>query len=500
MPLLQNQIQNNSKRSPTALSKLFCFKHIGFISLFFLTLAFNIQGEAQGPGNISQYQPLSAGFTAGTDLIHRSQNIPYGSERDQFILGQLNQIRSFTADEVHSLAGLAARVGLEIVLNTLSKISPLLTADLVQIVSSLHLGTERDKALIAGAKLIKQADLPSIKTALKQAYNEKIQVMSLLVRKLPNFSTDDLASLAKDFSTGSMRDQILLVGSDFITVLNVPGLAEMVHQADSKKNQVALTVLPRIVLLSASNLGLILQFIDDGTQRDQLIAAALPLIKKVDGAGAGAIIERSVEQKAQLAMTLFKMITKATGTDLDQILAGCTLGTIRDQILDQAVPLLGSLTKEEAKALHSRAYNNKDKVALLLMAKVDDFDGVTIAEIARLSLKGSSRDLIITEGLKRLKVLDAPGLIALIGAADQLVEMLALEVVARIPNYSVENALAINAVILSDELKDRFLSRSVELIVDLDEPSITLLALAATTQAARTEIVQKGVARIGDDQ
>lgn len=455
---------------------------------------------------IRQSSPVSVQFVnkvlnmvrdlTGTDLSLITPYVAAGADRDQLILVQLKRLPTLTASEVHALVAQASKVGLQIALECLSKITALSAAHLVEIVDGLHYGPDRDAVFIEGANHIQSADLSSVKAALKQAYAEKVKITILLLKKLPAVSTGDLATLAKELSSGTLRDQLLLAGAESITVLDVAGMADMVLQADKQKIPVALALLSRLPQLSARDVGVVLAFMDDGHLRDELISQVFPFIKSVDGAGAAKIVERSMDHKIEVAMALVKMISPFTASDLDQILGACGSGLTRDIILDKTILLLGSLTKEEAKALHRHAYNNKEKVAILLMSKVDDFDGTTIAEIALLSQKGSSRDLIITEGLKRLKVVDIKGLVAMIGAADKLVEMLVLETVTRVPKFSVEDALLIAEAVRTDSLKNISLIRAIDLIEKLDESAITLLAMAATNAQSKDEVVRKGVERI----
>ena len=435
----------------------------------------------------------------GTQLSQITESVSYGPGRDQLILDQLQRIVRITPKEGNLLTAQASTSGLHIVLLALKKIPSPQVSDLVTIVEALHYGRFRDLALLEGSKAVVGADLPSIQAALKQAYGEKVQLMTLLVVLLPHFSTVDLASLALDLYTGSLRDQILMSGTKFVNDLNISGLIAMVNQADQEKYRVALSIFSRMNQLSARDLGIVLKVIADGGIRDQVISAVLPMIKKVDGIGASMVVAGTLENTVYVAMLLIKMIPSVTGMDLDKILSVCGSGVIRDQILIQGIPLLGSITKEEAKALHRRAYNNKDNMAILLMGKVTDFDGNTIAEMAMLSGKAASRDLIIAEGLKHLKQVDAVGLIAMIKVADKMVEKLAFEVVIRIPHFSLDNSLDILDV-LPPSFKDRFLIRSVDLLEVIDEPAITQLALATKDQATRDEIVRKGVDRLGDGE
>ena len=455
---------------------------------------------------VRQGSPVSAQIAAqalalvseltGTQLALITESVAYGPDRDQLILNQLQRITHVTAKEGSVLTRQAQGAGLHIALLSLKKVVSPQASDLVQIVDGLRYGPFRDLALVDGSNLVMGADFTSVQIAIKQAYNEKIQVMSILVKKLPRFSTVDLAALALDLYAGSLRDQILLTGSKFLTDLNIAGLVAMVNQADQQKFQVAYTIFSRMNQLSARDFGVVLKVISDGTTRDQLISVVFPMLKKVDAVGAAMIVDASQDYKVQFAMRLFKMIPSVTGFDLDKMLAVCGSGIIRDQILAQAVPLLVSLTKEEAKALHSRAYNNKDDMAVLLMGKVADFDGTTIAEMAALSGRASSRDRIIAEGLKRLKQVDVAGLIAMIKVADKMVEKLAFEVVTRVPHYSADNAMDIFDV-LPMSFQNRFLIVSVGTIENIDEPAITELALATTDQATRDQIISKGIDRMG---
>jgi hypothetical protein len=283
-----------------------------------------------------------------------------------------------------------------------------------------------------------------------------------------------------------------------VTQTTVTGAIEVINQATQEKVNLALNMLPKIQNVSASDLGLILKSIADGSSRDLLIANGLTLLKRYDSDGAVVIVERSFEKKLETATKLISLIPKASGTDLDKMLAVCGSGNTRDLILANTIKLLGKLTKLEAKSLYSRAYNNKVPVAVSLMSKVDDFDGKTIAEIALFSERASTRDLIIAEGLKRLAKLDLPGLIAMIKASDKLAEKLAMEVSSRLKNIVVENAVDISKAITNIDLRERFLIHAIDMLKNLDEPSITQLAMAATTQKAKEEIVRKGVEKMGD--
>jgi hypothetical protein len=86
----------------------------------------------------------------------------------------------------------------------------------------------------------------------------------------------------------------------------------------------------------------------------------------------------------------------------------------------------------------------------------------------------------------------------MIKAADKMVEKLALEISSQVKDLMVDDALAIGEAIKSSRIKDLFLIRAIDLVVNLDEPGITMLAMMASTQSAKEEVVQKGVEKLGD--
>ena len=432
------------------------------------------------------------------DLVSILSQSSSGESRENILQANINRFSTLTAKEARIIADQSPKNTVSIILNFIPKIALLTGADLAYLVEAINSGPGRDEALSAGVKLVTSSDLESNISILKMAYNLKFQVTISLLAKTPSLKAIELARLANECLNETVRDQILLKGSDYLTETSINGVSAMVNLATKEKINVALITLAKLNNSSATDLGLILKTINDGHLRDQLIAQALGILKIIDGAGAAIIVERSYDTKVETAARLISLIPNANGSDLDKILAICGSGNTRDLILSRTIGLLGKLTKEEAKSLYSRAYNNKESVAILLMTKVDDFDGQIIGEIAMFSSRGTTRDLIITEGLKRLKKVDTIGLISMIKASFKLTERLALEVSSRIEDLNVDNAIDISNALTNNELREKFLIHSIDLISDLDEPSITQLALAASTQEAREEIVKKGVEKLGD--
>lgn len=370
--------------------------------------------------------------------------------------------------------------------------------ELANSVRQLTTGPVRDAALLEGVKHVDTSDVTADIDNLNLAYNTKLEVTVALLAKTPNLSASDLATVAKECVNEFTRDQILLKGISSIVRADVEGVCSMAALATKEKINVVLSSLPKIENVSARDFGTILKSISDGPTRDTMITQGLSLIKRFDGDGAAMLVERSTNTKVDTALKLISLIPSVTGMDLDKMLAVCSFGMTRDQILTKGVASLAKLTKQEAKSLYSRAYSNKDTVAILLMSKIDDIDGVTVGEMAQLSSRGSTRDLIIAEGLKRLTKIDVAGLISMLKAADKMAEKLAMETSSMLKNLIVDDAVNIALAISNASLKDRFLIHVIDLLDQLDEPGITQLALTAKTQDARHQIVQKGIDKIGD--
>jgi hypothetical protein len=432
------------------------------------------------------------------DLLMIAENLAYGDDRGEIIITNLEKFSTLTALEARSLADQAGNNKTRLVLSLIPKIPALTALDLAHIVETINLGPDRDQALIAGVKLVKSADVVGVTAVLNIAYNSKLEVTKALFAKAGTFTASDLALISNNCANAVTRDQLLIEGSAFVSLASVDGVIAMINQSTQEKVKVALAVIAKMPDASSTDLGLILKSIADGPTRDRLIDGALKLLKKFNGDGSALVVERSFDNKVSNATKLITLIPTATGTDLFKILSVCGSGNTRDLILASSVKLLGKLTKNEAKSLYTKAYNNKESVAILLMSKVDDIDGETVGEIALLTGKGSTRDLIISKGLLRLKKIDIKGLIAMIKAADKLVTKLALEVSSTITNLNVDNAVDISKALSNIALRDRFLIHAIDIIIDLDEPSITSLALEASNQTTKEEIVRKGVEKMGD--
>ena len=439
---------------------------------------------------------IISNFSA-TDLTFIAQNGSYGPDREQIILANINRFNSLSASEASEIASQITSNPAQVVQLLLPKIKSLSGKDLALIAGTIISGTERDVALQAGIKLVQASDVAGDIACLKLAYNSKLEVSTTLLAKTKPLTASDLASVAKESVSDFTRDQILLKGELSITSATTEGVIAMVGLATNEKISVTLGVLPKIQDVSSKDFGTILQTIGLGETRDSLVDKALGLLKKFDGDGAALIVKGSFNNKAQNAIKLISLIPKPTGTDLDKMLAVCGSGDTRDQILSGTINLLGSLKKNEAIALYGRAYNNKEKVALLLMFKVDEIDGQVIGEIALLSSKPSTRDLIITEGLKRLKKVDVVGLISMIKASVSITERLALETSLLITDLDVDGAVAIAKTLPNDTLVDKFLIHAVDLIPLFDDPTVTTLAKAAKTQAAKGKIWEKAQLKYG---
>jgi hypothetical protein len=430
------------------------------------------------------------------DLAYLAQNAVTEDDRDELIISSLNRFTTLTSSEASVIAEQAKQKATQIVLALFTKIPAMTGHDLSVIVEAINSGTGRDEALLAGVKLVQTSDVTSNIAILKLAYNSKLSVTTTLLSKTIPLSAMDLAFIAKDCQSTTTRDQLLIQGSTFVSIATPDGVVAMINLASQEKINVAVAGSAKISNLSSLDFGLILKSINDGPTRDQIIAKGINLIKTFSGDGAALIVERSFDFKVETATKLISLIPSASGTDLDKILAVCGSGNTRDLILTNAISLLGKLTKAEAKSLYSRSYGNKDTTAILLISKIDNLDGLTIGEIALFSAKGATRDLIITEGLKRLNMVDTLGLIAMIKASYLTTEKLAMEVSIKINKFNADNAVDISVALTDLKLKDRFLIHSIDLIKNLDEASITQLALATKSQVTKEEIVRLGVEKM----
>ena len=440
-----------------------------------------------------------ANFKAA-DLVSIAQNSSYAQDRQTIIVANIDRFTTLTANEARQIADQAGTSTTQVVISLLPKISALTGRDLATLVEAINTGTGRDQTLQIGLKLIQSSDVSADIALLNLAYNTKLETASYLFTKTNPLTAMDLATIAKNSLNTTTRDQLLLKGINSLTSATVEGVVAMLSLATLEKANVTLLGLWKMNDLTSIQFGTVLKSVGDGSIRDLIIKNGLYLIKHFDGDGAALIVERSFDNKLETADKLMTLIPNANGTDLFKILSVCGSGNTRDLILTSAIKLLTKLTTLEAKNLYTKAYNNKESVALLLMSKVDNIDGITIGEMALLSNKSSTRDLIITEGLKRLAKVDVAGLIAMIKASDTLAERLALEISSRIENFAIKDAIAISKVLVNNILKDKFLVHSIDLLSTLDEPSITTLALAATNQRARTEIVEKGILKMGGGQ
>ena len=434
-----------------------------------------------------------------SDLVLIAETSTYAEDRVEIISSNIGRFTSLNASEARSLADQVVKNKVAMVLMLMPKVPALTAMDLAHIAESIGSGPERDHVLLDGVKLVQSADVPGITAVLNLAYNSKLEVTTALFPKVTNFTALDLALIAKNCLNPATRDQILIQGSNSVRLTSLEGAIALVNQASQEKVKVTLAVLSQMPEASTTDLGLILKVIADGATRDRIIDSSLQLLKKFSGDGAALIVERSFDNKVPNAIKLINLIPMATGTDLFKILSVCGSGNTRDLILADTVKSLGKLSKEEAKNLYTKAYNNKESVAILLISKIDDVDGSIIGEIALLSGKASTRDLIITEGLKRIKTMDVKGLIAMIRAADKLTERLVLEVSSSIKYVNVDSAVEITNVILSIPLRDRFLLHAIDLVLPLDEPAITSLASLASGTDAKEAIIKKGLEKMDED-
>ena len=442
---------------------------------------------------------LIANFKA-TDLVSIAKNFPNAQDRQSIILANLVYLKFLTANEARLLADQAGPAATQVILSLLPKISPFTGRDLVTLVGAINTGTGRDQALQIGSKLIQTSDVAADIDLFNLAYKTKLETTSLLLTKTNPLTAKDLAAIAKNSLNTSIRDHLLLNGANSLTSATVEGVVAMMSLATLEKANVTLLGLGKINDLNSLQFGSVLKAVTDGPIRDLIIKNGLSLIKIFDGDGAALIVERSFQSKLETADKLMSFIPNANGKDLFKILSVCESGNTRDLILTNTINLLTDLTLVDAKNLYTKAFNNKESVALLLMSKIDNVDGIIISEMALLSNLNSTRDLIITEGLKRLTMVDVPGLIAMIKASDKLAERLALEISSHIENFAIKDAIAISKVLVNNTLKDKFLIHSIDIVSILDEPSITTLALEATSQSAQEEIVEKGILKIGGGQ
>lgn len=420
-----------------------------------------------------------------------------GDEREKIILDNLSLVSMTNMSDASLLIRNFPKIAFKVGLNIIELKNNLTGSDLLSIVESINKGSDRDNLLMKAIPKVTSIELKEMSGLVSLAYNLKIETGTLLVKKLNTISGKDLSAIAEGMQDQHARDVFLKNASEMLTDIDSFGVISMLALTANEKIQVALNSFAKFSTLSAKDLGNILRVMGDGNQRDLLIDKAIPLLKMIDGEGSAAIVEMSYNNKIANAGKLLKLIPNKSGTDLDKILSVCGSGNTRDQILMGNIGLLDKLTKVEASNLYTRAYDNKENVAILLMSKVDDIDGQTIGEIAHFSMKPATRDAIITEGLKRLVIVDGKGIIFLLKSTEKLQEKIILDLTPRLKDLDIKMATDVTNNISANDLKDKFLLLAIDIIKKLDEPSITKLAILAKSQTARAEIIKKGIAKIG---
>ncbi|MCM2277344.1 MAG: hypothetical protein NDJ89_04655 [Oligoflexia bacterium] len=442
------------------------------------------------------FSALSA--LSAEELVLIAHGIMEGPDREDILLQGLPYLTALTSSGARTILGATRGAALEAARFLLPRLPELTASQLAELASAMGYGPDRDRVLTLGLGHLIRVDLAGTQAMLRQAYRSHAELASALFPRLAALSAQELATLAKLAPESATREQLLLNGAAHVTSFSREGVLAVITAASERRATVAAAILARMPGLDAETLAAAAETAPNGEMRDTIIGDGIGLLTSVTPEGVALLVEKSMQHKTIVALTLLPRIPGFRGRHLALTLKACGSGMIRDQILAGALPLLPPLSGEEAKTLAAFAYENKAAVAIQLLQKVERVDAQVVADVARASPNPRTRDAIITGGLEFLTSLDTAGLVALIKAADRVAEKLATDGFRKVKDLKAEDVIEICRQFPDLDARDRLLVLSVEFVAEIDEAAITLLAVNATDRNVKKEIVRKGMARMDE--
>lgn len=164
-----------------------------------------------------------------------------------------------------------------------------------------------------------------------------------------------------------------------------------------------------------------------------------------------------------------------------------------DTWLDAALPHLKSLTTSELKTLLKSVYDGKLEIAMKLADRISDLNAQNAASIATDIFYNDSRDTWLNHAVQRISSCTSKEAISLINASYLMESKLVIQIIAKISDFTVANAITV-AASLRHDARDDFLLAAVDAVSDLT--STNLESLAASAFISKDKVREKALNRL----
>ena len=129
--------------------------------------------------------------------------------------------------------------------------------------------------------------------------------------------------------------------------------------------------------------------------RERILLGAVPLLTQVTLPGTGDIILQAATKREELAALLFAKYRGLQGLELASLVGRFEDGRVRDLLIAQGIRFLKVLNAEGAAQLVLRSFDRKVEVALLGVRLILNFRGSDLERILKACGSGDTRDRIL---------------------------------------------------------------------------------------------------------
>lgn len=229
-----------------------------------------------------------------------------------------------------------------------------------------------------------------------------------------------------------------------------------------------------------------------GSTKDILLAGALSRFQSFSINELYKLIEAGFSKKGEITgLAFLKCETFSHAIVLD--LLSRLDDRHRGDFLANATARYDTMTMNELRELLNSTRSRRGDIVRIAATRISDTSVDGVALIARL-LSGNAKDEWIASALPKFESIQTSEVISLIKSAYSSDLAISKELLPRINDLTVQNALLI-ANELHSQKKDSFLLSAVELVTDLDVTS--LQKMAAASESAGIKIIELGENRLG---
>ena len=357
----------------------------------------------------------------------------------------------------------------------------------------------RDSILIGAIPSLAVVTPAGIHAMVGASYQRGTEIAGMLFPKTTSLTGEEVAKIAELYnSSSSARDTIILTALPHLKPVTFSGVKAMVQQSYQKGVELFKTALPKLGSIKAAQaLEVVSLYNTSSSARDQILTASLDFIGIVPVSEIVQLMQASYQSHETLGKTLMGRLEVLTSKELASIVSIYhSSSTVRDRLLLAGLPKIVQLSAAETILLIREAYQEHLKIALFALDRIPGMTANDVFLIADVYHSSSTvRDTIVTEGLARLKSVKTAELIKLVHAAYQKHLEITLAGLEKTSDLSVNNAIQIVSIYhSSSSARDKILLKAIDFVTDLDEEN--LIRLADQAYADRKGVLKKGLERL----